>query len=81
MAPGGSLIYQTDLMERLKEKAFIVYLNEPLTEIKKRIKNAPTRGIIGLKGRTLEKYTLNANLFTPASRTSQSNRMEELANR
>ena len=53
VAPGGSLVYYADLMHELKKKAVIVYLNESLPGLKKRLGNAPTRGIIGLKHKSL----------------------------
>jgi shikimate kinase len=53
VAPGGSLIYHADLMQQLKQRAVIIYLNESLVNLEKRLGNAATRGIIGLKGRTL----------------------------
>jgi shikimate kinase len=53
VAPGGSLVYYTDLMQTLKTKAIIVYLNESLLNLEKRLHNAATRGIIGLKGKSL----------------------------
>jgi shikimate kinase len=53
VAPGGSLVYHADLMRDLKQKAVIVYLSESLVNLEKRLQNAATRGIIGLKGKTL----------------------------
>ena len=52
-APGGSLVYYADLMRELKKKAVIVYLNESLSGLEKHLGNAPTRGIIGLKHKSL----------------------------
>jgi shikimate kinase len=53
VAPGGSLVYHSDLMQNLKRQAFIIYLNEELSNLEKRLRNAATRGIIGLKGKSL----------------------------
>jgi shikimate kinase len=53
VAPGGSLVYHTELMERLQQTSLIVYLNEPMAELAKRLKNAASRGIVHLKGRSL----------------------------
>jgi len=65
VAPGGSLIYQTGLLQELKQKAVIVYLDETLANLEKRLKNAATRGIIGLKGKTLaEIYAERTPLYT-----------------
>jgi shikimate kinase len=65
VAPGGSLVYHAALMQDLKLKAVIVYLNESLTNLEKRLGNAATRGIIGLKGKTLsEIFAERAPLYT-----------------
>lgn len=53
VAPGGSLVYYADLMRELKKKAFIIYLNESLSGLEQRLGNAPTRGIIGLKHKSI----------------------------
>jgi shikimate kinase len=53
VAPGGSLVYHDDLMQSLKQKAVIVYLDESLANLEKRLSDASTRGIIGLKGKSL----------------------------
>jgi shikimate kinase len=53
VAPGGSLIYHADLMKEIQQKAVIVYLNESLANLERRLGNAATRGIIGLKGKSL----------------------------
>jgi shikimate kinase len=54
VAPGGSLVYHDDLMQYLKLKAAIIYLNESLANLEKRLYNASTRGIIGLKDSSLK---------------------------
>lgn len=54
VSPGGSIIYHSDLMCYLKEKAVLVYLDEEFSTIEKRIKNPSARGIIGIKTRTLQ---------------------------
>lgn len=54
LAPGGSLVYYKNLMNQLKEKSLIVFLEVPLEELKKRITNAETRGIVGLKSKSLK---------------------------
>ena len=53
VAPGGSLVYHDGLMQTIRQKAVIVYLNESLGNLEKRLGNAATRGIIGLKGKSL----------------------------
>jgi shikimate kinase len=64
VAPGGSLVYHTDLMPKLKQQAVIVYLNESLGALEKRLGNASTRGIIGFKGKSLaEIYAERAPLY------------------
>jgi shikimate kinase len=64
VAPGGSLVYYADLMCELKKKGLIVYLDESLSGLEKRLGNAPTRGIIGLKHKSLAGlYTERAPLY------------------
>ncbi len=58
IAPGGSLVYHDDLMQSLRQQAVIVYLDESLTNLERRLKNAANRGIIGFKGKTLEEIFL-----------------------
>ncbi|MDP3999395.1 MAG: shikimate kinase [bacterium] len=48
-APGGSIIYSTRAMNKLKSETQIFYLDLPLEEVKKRLGPKPLeRGIIGL---------------------------------
>jgi shikimate kinase len=54
VSPGGSIIYHTDLMDYLKERATLVYLDEEFPTIEKRITNAADRGIVGLKSHSLK---------------------------
>ncbi len=53
VAPGGSLIYNPRLMEYLKQQALIIFINEAFKNIEKRLKNASSRGIVGLKHKSL----------------------------
>jgi shikimate kinase len=53
ISPGGSIIYDPEIMERLKRYSCLVYLDDTFENIKKRLGNAPTRGIVGLKTKSL----------------------------
>jgi len=53
VAPGGSVIYIPELMQSLRNSSCLVYLSDAFENIEKRLKNAPTRGIVGLKSKTL----------------------------
>jgi shikimate kinase len=53
VAPGGSIIYRPALMEFLKQKTILVFLNVPFETIQKRLKNADTRGIVGYPTKSL----------------------------
>ncbi len=53
ISPGGSIVYSPKAMKHLKEISRVVFLNTPLTMIKSRIDQG-SRGIIGLKDKTLE---------------------------
>ena len=52
-APGGSIIYHPDLMEYLRQKATLVYLDDSFENIETRLTNAPIRGIVGLRNKSL----------------------------
>lgn len=54
VAPGGSIIYNRDLMESLKQKAILVYLKDSFENIKKREKERGTGGVIGVKTKTFK---------------------------
>ena len=53
VAPGGSIIYHPDLMKYLKEHSFLVHLDDTFENIKGRLRNASTRGIVGFKSKSL----------------------------
>jgi shikimate kinase len=54
IAPGGSIIYHPDLMEYLKENATLVYLDDAIETIEKRMNDAASKGIVGLKDKSLK---------------------------
>ena len=53
VAPGGSIIYHPDLMEYLKQCSVLVYLDDSFEDAEGRLENASTRGIVGLKSKSL----------------------------
>jgi shikimate kinase len=53
IAPGGSVIYCPSLMSYLKQQAVLVYLDESFENLETRLKNALSRGIVGLKSKSL----------------------------
>ena len=53
ISPGGSIIYDADIMKYLKLVSLLVYLDDTFENINKRLGNAPTRGIVGLKTKSL----------------------------
>ena len=53
ISPGGSIIYDADIMKYLKQFSFLVYLADTFENIRQRLGNAPTRGIVGLKTKSL----------------------------
>ncbi len=64
IATGGSVVYSSLAMERLKNLGIVVYLKCSLKEIKKRIKENPLRGLIIQKGQTIEDlYTERTPLY------------------
>lgn len=54
LAPGGSVIYSKKLMEALKKSSLVIFLNTPLKIIEKRLVNKATRGIVGLKSKSIK---------------------------
>ena len=54
VAPGGSIIYHTELMEYLRQHATIVYLDDSFEDIEKRITSLSPRGIVGLSKKSLK---------------------------
>lgn len=55
LAPGGSIVYLTKLMNLIKEVSVIVFLNSPLRIIEQRLADKATRGIVGLKSKSIKK--------------------------
>lgn len=55
IAPGGSVIYSEELINTLKENSLIIFLLASLNAIQLRLKNKETRGIVGLKEKSLGK--------------------------
>jgi shikimate kinase len=54
VAPGGSIIYHSDLMDYLGRRSTRVYLSDSFASISDRVADQPRRGIIGLKKKTLK---------------------------
>lgn len=54
IATGGSAVYGKEAMEHLKEIGTVIYLNCSVKELKGRIKNFATRGIVMDRGQTIK---------------------------
>ena len=54
IATGGSAVFCPEGMDRLKENGICLYLDLPIGELKRRLKNIRTRGIACRKGESLE---------------------------
>lgn len=54
IATGGSAVYSEKGMAHLKTLGPIVYLRVSLEELKRRVKDLPTRGIAAIPGKTLD---------------------------
>lgn len=71
VAPGGSIIYHPDLMEYLGGQSTLVFLDDSIVNISKRVADQSGRGIVGLKDKTLrqifderiERYTKYADII------------------
>lgn len=53
-SPGGSLVYSQKAMNYCQEHAIIIYLEDSLENLKKRVINWESRGIVGLSANTYE---------------------------
>jgi len=65
VAPGGSIIYSTELMEYLKRHTTMVYLDDSFENIEKKLTNASRRGIVGLKNKPLKQVYLERSHLYP----------------
>lgn len=54
ICPGGSVVYCEEAMEFLKKISKVIYLDVEFDYLKRNIPNLSKRGVIGLKGKTLE---------------------------
>lgn len=64
IATGGSAVYSQSAMQALKKGGRIIYLHVPFKEIRKRIKNIKTRGVVLKAGNSLkEEYRERAPLY------------------
>lgn len=64
VATGGSMVMNADAMRHLKDIGQIVYIQVPLRQLKRRIKNMKTRGIVFGKNETLEDiYRIRTPLY------------------
>jgi len=70
VAPGGSIIYHFDLMEYLGGQSTLIFLDDSVANISKRMADQSGRGIVGLKDKTfrqifeerIELYTKYADI-------------------
>lgn len=64
IAPGGSIIYSEKAMRLLQKSNVIVFLNVPLPDLKERLTDMESRGIVGLRSKTLhEIYKERISLY------------------
>jgi shikimate kinase len=54
VAPGGSIVYHSDLMADLNRQVFLIYLEDSLENISGRIGDPFRRGIVGMNDKSLE---------------------------
>ena len=65
VAPGGSIVYNPDLMEYLKQYSTLIYLVDSFERIEKRLANVSTRGIVGLRNKSLRQiYDERKSLYS-----------------
>lgn len=86
IATGGSMVFSDDAMKNLLNNSKCVFIDVPLQEIKRRVKNIDTRGIAMEKGDTLDtlyqkrmpKYREYADITVEVK---QNSRIENVANK
>ena len=54
IATGGSVVYSAAAMEHLRAGGAVVYLALPLAQLKKRLRNLDSRGVVMAPGETIE---------------------------
>ena len=54
VATGGSAVYGTEAMERMKENGTVVYLEASLRVLRRRLRNLKGRGVVLREGQTLK---------------------------
>ena len=54
ISPGGSFIYSTEVIQNIRSESLLIYLYDEPHNIKKRISNLHTRGIVGLDKKSFE---------------------------
>ncbi len=65
VAPGGSIIYISGLMEYLKQNSTLVYLYNSFDDIEIRLSDRSSRGIVGLRNKSLrEVYDERCSLYS-----------------
>ena len=89
IAPGGSIIYNSGLMEYLKQHSVLIYLEDTFENIESRLGNASTRGIVRLKSKSLREiyyarrplYAKYADIIVALEGKSQEQAVSEILNR
>ncbi len=87
IAPGGSVVYLPDLMAYLKSKALMIFLDVSFEELEKRLNDVSSRGIVGLKNKTLRRifderrplYLNYADFTINVQRKSRNQVVDEIA--
>ena len=86
VAPGGSIIYHTDLMEYLRQKSILVYLDDSFKNIKEKLIGELDRGIVGLRNKSLRQiyeerrplYAKYADITVNCQGKSQEQQVKEI---
>lgn len=86
IAPGGSIVYNSRLMDYLKKQALPVYIDDSFENISSRVHNAPSRGIVGLRSKSLRQiyderrplYSKYADIIVSLERQSRKAAINEI---
>ena len=88
IAPGGSVIYHDVAMEYLKQNGIVIYLDVPYKELKKRIADMKTRGIVKTNNQSFQDifneriplYKQVADISITCNRKNMEKIVEEIVN-
>ncbi len=74
VAPGGSIIDSPEVMQCLKRSSYLIFLKDAFEDIEKKLVNPLSRGIVGLKSKSLREIYDEGGVIFEQSNISKSRR-------